>query len=601
MNFKTKNYFQLPAWSNPLNWRKMLVCVMVVSLLMNTNLFANITLEGEEGDFPADSTITTDSTNYTDEDDWDDSDSTFVDWDEEENEEEYDHSDSSYYDEEYWNDEDEYEGEDEDWYDDETVEGDSTDFDDEDWNDEDEDWDDEDEDWNHDDEYDEDSELAEAMDELGIEDEEEFWAYVDSLEDLGYDFWAEFYGEDYDGDYDGDDDDWFGDDEDEDGDVDWDDFFWGWDDEDYEDEEECSFDTSNVDTDCDWDDEDDYTEEDESDDEYYDESDELAIIMTELGFDDEEEFWSYVDSLEDEGVNFWAEFYGEDSDWDDEDDYDGECYVDSTDFEEADCYVYFEYTADTNGVVSFTTTHDGALEFFYDFGDGNTSSDENPSNGYPFSGTYEACVYAYDSINDCLSSYCDLVDVEITGDSLECEVIIFIDWNEGSEEYDFSVEYDCGNRGDYNVFWQFGDLTTSKELTPSYIYTVERDYQVTAFIVNSENKIVGTVTKQFSYRKTEANAIEETALATELKEMISSVYPNPTVDQISIDVDLAKGGDVLVKVTDMFGRTVLSESNTQSVGQQRININVSELPTGTYHINTMVEGQSGSKTFMKIN
>ena len=66
------------------------------------------------------------------------------------------------------------------------------------------------------------------------------------------------------------------------------------------------------------------------------------------------------------------------------------------------------YTVSYDGLTaSFTNTSEHAFEYFWEFGDGETSTEENPTHTYPDEGPYEATLTAI---------YCDRED-EVTGGS----------------------------------------------------------------------------------------------------------------------------------------------------------------------------------------
>lgn len=77
------------------------------------------------------------------------------------------------------------------------------------------------------------------------------------------------------------------------------------------------------------------------------------------------------------------------------------------------CQAYFTSSAN-NGTVNFTNGSTGTnLNYSWTFGDGNNSTQMNPSNTYTTTGTYVVCltIFSNDSINICQDSYCDSIYV----------------------------------------------------------------------------------------------------------------------------------------------------------------------------------------------
>jgi hypothetical protein len=62
-----------------------------------------------------------------------------------------------------------------------------------------------------------------------------------------------------------------------------------------------------------------------------------------------------------------------------------------------------------------------------------------------------------------------------------------------------------------------------------------------------------------------------------------NLYPNPVSDQLYLDLDLAKSGNVTIRVIDLLGRQMLkNDLGNQNLGKVKHIANVSQLPTGTY-------------------
>ena len=84
------------------------------------------------------------------------------------------------------------------------------------------------------------------------------------------------------------------------------------------------------------------------------------------------------------------------------------------------------FTASANLlIVSFTDNTVGASTWAWDFGDGNTSSQPNPSNIYAAAGTYVVCLTVTDAMG-CTGTTCDTLDVIAVGmqNALSPETIV---------------------------------------------------------------------------------------------------------------------------------------------------------------------------------
>ena len=72
----------------------------------------------------------------------------------------------------------------------------------------------------------------------------------------------------------------------------------------------------------------------------------------------------------------------------------------------------FTYNSNIN-VVNFTDLSTGATAYSWDFGDGGTSTQQNPSHTYPSPGTYTACLVAHDAT--CYDTVCKVITIAAVG------------------------------------------------------------------------------------------------------------------------------------------------------------------------------------------
>lgn len=80
-----------------------------------------------------------------------------------------------------------------------------------------------------------------------------------------------------------------------------------------------------------------------------------------------------------------------------------------------------------------------------------------------------------------------------------------------------------------------------------------------------------------------------------------TVYPNPVRDILTVESKgyLNKGGSI--KVTSVTGQTVLESRQTSMVkGKSKVDLNVSELPAGSYFVTITSEGSAVTRPFRKF-
>lgn len=114
--------------------------------------------------------------------------------------------------------------------------------------------------------------------------------------------------------------------------------------------------------------------------------------------------------------------------------------------------------------------------WFWDFGDGNTSYLQNPIYQYQLSGVYDVSLIA--SSNNCIDTFEILNLIEI----IEPTAIF-------NEEYNcdnpLEVEFENLSIGADEVIWNFGDGNISTQLNPIHTYSVKGTYSVTLTVSNN--------------------------------------------------------------------------------------------------------------------
>ncbi|HAA00630.1 MAG TPA: PKD domain-containing protein [Flavobacteriales bacterium] len=136
-----------------------------------------------------------------------------------------------------------------------------------------------------------------------------------------------------------------------------------------------------------------------------------------------------------------------------------------------------------------------------------------------------------------------------------------------------TVTFTNNSLGATSYAWTFGDGNTSTSPNPSHTYTTGGNYTVTL------TATFGACTDVETINITSVSVEEITAT------VFSGVilYPNPSNQMATLEVDMNMEGDVIVEVLDLRGKVVASEiRNNVYAGKQIININSSEIANGLY-------------------
>jgi len=64
-----------------------------------------------------------------------------------------------------------------------------------------------------------------------------------------------------------------------------------------------------------------------------------------------------------------------------------------------------------------------------------------------------------------------------------------------------------------------------------------------------------------------------------------NIFPNPTKDLMSVEVDLKNQSNIQINVINLLGKTMISENVNMGVGMNTLSFNLSQLPSGVYFLN----------------
>lgn len=119
----------------------------------------------------------------------------------------------------------------------------------------------------------------------------------------------------------------------------------------------------------------------------------------------------------------------------------------------------------------------GSLTYFWDFGDGNTSTATNPNHTYTASGSYDVTLIVNDALGCSdtltLNNYV-VIDQPVAGFNGDQTVCL------GS-----SVHFNNASSGYSTRLWDFGDGTTSTANNPNHTYAAAGTYDVTLIVGNA--------------------------------------------------------------------------------------------------------------------
>ena len=220
-----------------------------------------------------------------------------------------------------------------------------------------------------------------------------------------------------------------------------------------------------------------------------------------------------------------------------------------------DCQAFFWFgqgDSSNLNVFNFQDMSMGSdLEYSWDFGDGNTSTEMNPTHTYAEPGTYTVTLSV--SNDSCSSSFSMFIFTDPSGwYSDECNALFL-------PALDSSLSVVFINLSSPDVLtteWDFGDGNTSDEPFPVHTYATDGVYNVSLTITtisgctNTFTMIIDLTDFNFagnpSYRTTSVNSPDIIKGA--------KLFPNPVQDELNISLSVEEGGEGILSIIDLSGR-----------------------------------------------
>lgn len=265
--------------------------------------------------------------------------------------------------------------------------------------------------------------------------------------------------------------------------------------------------------------------------------------------------------------------------------------------ETSDCHAYFDYCNYSTGdstlsdnllLVGFRNLSEGYADYFWwDFGDGSYSSEENPVHRYEYSGFYEVCLNI-SSVSGCYDTYCTTINVGPADCSVDFTYeIIFPNCIGFEPAYMFTPSLE---EPYWYIMWDLGDGNYSYDETAVHVYERVGEYNVCAEVYYQNNcyarlckTILVTQNEQDSiwYDKCDPVGLPGGSVDTQLS--ILKAYPNPANDQLNLVINSPAEMEVNVELINVLGQ-IRNIKTTQvlSSGENHLEINLDNIETGTY-------------------
>jgi PKD repeat protein len=256
------------------------------------------------------------------------------------------------------------------------------------------------------------------------------------------------------------------------------------------------------------------------------------------------------------------------------------------------CYAYYWFEQDPNNLLAFNFVDysaPGVDTWYWNFGDGQTSTEQNPSITYAQPGVYLASLTATDEDANCTNTYSMLVWADtLAYYGAACQAL-FIPQVSGMEVSYFNLSSFFGGE---SYTWDFGDGNASSEENPTHLYAQPGTYTTTLTTTNADG-----CTSSFSVTINLMNgqfwgnsAPSALLLLSDTKEVAAesddlSISPNPAGDFTNLFWDKkteTATGEARLSLQNMAGQVVWNLDYQAISGGQQVQIPLAGLPSGLY-------------------
>ena len=273
------------------------------------------------------------------------------------------------------------------------------------------------------------------------------------------------------------------------------------------------------------------------------------------------------------------------------------------------CTASFSYTGPTGTAtgyrVDFTSNVNSmGTGLYWTFGDGTNSTSANPSHTYSSPGTY--AVWLYVSYG---GRICDSALKYIYIDSTcRASFYVAVDTNNAYSLYLINNSYNVSSNATY--YWDFGDGSTSSSANPTHSYSTYGRYYVCLTITDSSAGCsstfcdsvgmdsAGNVLKKDGFTIIVLNESDLTSVK-ELKTAEVKLYPNPSEGQTTLQITDESSHEFVIEIFDAQGVLIQELEYTTRLGENKLNIDLSEEAKGLYFIH--LRSNSSSQTVRYIH
>ncbi|MBU0486738.1 MAG: PKD domain-containing protein [Bacteroidetes bacterium] len=213
----------------------------------------------------------------------------------------------------------------------------------------------------------------------------------------------------------------------------------------------------------------------------------------------------------------------------------------------------------------------------WDFGDGTTSTLQNPVKTYSSAGFYMVHLRVRNTITGCLADFVDMVDAGDTTAGLQASFGYSIDttFNKSNQ---YPADFKGAAFGDPAVIsWDFGDGSMdSTTMSPTHVYQSTGAFPV-CFGVS--DPLLG-YTDEYCEDVQIDSAQVGIPITFDLPQL--KIFPNPATDVLYLGIKAVESGNLDISISDISGRVMTNTTERINAGNNVVTMSLDGLGTGVY-------------------
>lgn len=262
------------------------------------------------------------------------------------------------------------------------------------------------------------------------------------------------------------------------------------------------------------------------------------------------------------------------------------------------CTASITFTPDTigNGCSFFSSSTGTGDTYFWDFGDGATSTLQNPYHVYASNGYYTVTL----TITSSTDSTCSSTDYEWIYMGGICDANFYI-YQDSTNLYNYFVYNYSSTTAGTTYLWDFGDGTTSTLAYPTHTYASTTPVVLCLTVADGSgctDTFCDSITPGMMMSSTfTLNVVNPLGVYENINAIISlENYPNPFTNSTTINYAINKDANISISIIDLLGNTVAElENENKPSGEYSTSWNAEGVAEGMYLLQLKVDNNVKTK------